>query len=112
VAFYCDVLGMTLAHRAPGWASLEFFGARIGLQGPAELPGRPYPAPPAAGAPAAGPVLTLRSTDLDADLDYLRRRGVAVQPATEHPFGRLAVFHDSEGNRLMLMQPPPTKDTA
>jgi catechol 2,3-dioxygenase-like lactoylglutathione lyase family enzyme len=104
VGFYRDVLGMRVLDSNPWWTSLEFFGTRIGLRG---SDGRALPpiARDAAGAHAGG-TLTLRSTDLDQDVAYLRGRGVAVLAQSEHDWGRTAVFLDSEGNVLKLMQPP------
>jgi catechol 2,3-dioxygenase-like lactoylglutathione lyase family enzyme len=104
VAFYRDVLGMRVLDTNPWWSSLDCFGARIGLHGG---DGRPVPAVPrdAHGA-LAGATLTLRSTDLDADVAHLRRNGVEVVATSDNPWGRLAVFLDPEGNVLKLMQVP------
>ncbi len=54
----------------------------------------------------AGATLTLRSTDLDADVAHLRRSGATVLSSSDSDWGRLAVFLDTEGNVLKLMQPP------
>jgi catechol 2,3-dioxygenase-like lactoylglutathione lyase family enzyme len=104
VRFYGDVLGMRVVDSNRWWTSLEFFGARVGLHG---SEGRPVPAVPrdAHGA-LAGATLTLRSTDRDADVQYLVRSGATVLSTSDHDWGRLAVFLDSEGNVLKLMQPP------
>ena len=102
VAFYRDVLGMRLIDSNPWWSSLDCFGARIGLHG---TEGEAVPAVPrdAHGA-HAGATLTLRSTDLDADIAYLRASGAKVVSSSDNPWGRLAVFLDTEGNVLKLMQ--------
>lgn len=104
VRFYRDVLGMRVLDSNPWWTSLEFFGARVGLRG---ADGGPVPAVPrdAHGA-LAGATLTLRSTGRDADVQYLQRSGATVLSTSDHPWGRIAVFLDSEGNVLKLMQPP------
>ena len=104
VAFYRDVLGMRLLDSNPSWSSLDCFGARIGLH---SSDGRPVPAVPrdAFGA-LAGATLTLRATDLDADVAHLRRNGIEVIAASDNPWGRVAVFLDTEGNVLKLMQVP------
>jgi len=106
VAFYRDVLGMRVLDNNPSWSSLEFFGARIGLHGShGDDAGRSLPTLPQDQHGArAGATLTLRSTDLDADLAFLRDNGVRVIGRSDNPWGRLAVFFDSEGNILKLMQ--------
>ncbi len=91
VAFYRDVLGMRVLDSHPDWTSLDCFGARLGLRKGAD-------------APSGGATLTLRSTDLDADLAHLRRNGVQVVRSEDQPWGRMAAFLDSEGNTLELMQ--------
>lgn len=93
VAFYRDVLGMRVLDSNPDWTSLDCFGARLGLRKcTAITPG--------------GATLTLRSTDLEADLAYLRGSGVVIVSTENHPWGRTAVFADTEGNVLELMQGP------
>jgi catechol 2,3-dioxygenase-like lactoylglutathione lyase family enzyme len=104
VAFYRDTLGMQVLDSNPWWTSLEFFGTRIGLHAGGQPAGAVVPHD-ALGA-RSGASLTLRSTDLDADLDHLRRRGVTVLGRSDNPWGRLAALLDSEGNVFKLMQPP------
>jgi catechol 2,3-dioxygenase-like lactoylglutathione lyase family enzyme len=101
VAFYRDILGMRVLDSNDWWTSLDFFGARIGLHGTGGAP----VARPQQRWPTAGATLTLRSTDLDADLAYLEKCGVRVLSRSDNEWGRLAVFADSEGNLLKLMQP-------
>ena len=104
VNFYRDVLGMRVVDSSPWWTSLDCFGARVGLHG---SEGKPLPALPHDDHGAlVGATLTLRSTDLDADVAYLRKCGVTVIATSDNPWGRLAVFLDTEGNVLKLMQPP------
>lgn len=103
VAFYRDVLGMQVLDSNEWWTSLECFGARIGLR----QTGGAAP-PVAADEPGArhGATLTLRSTDLDADLEYLERCGVRALGRSDNPWGRLAAIRDPDGNVLELIQPP------
>lgn len=104
VAFYRDVLGMRVLDSNEWWTSLEFFGARIGLHWTG---GGPVPAVAHDEHGAHhGATLTLRSTDLDADLAYLQRRGVALLGRSDNPWGRLAAVTDPDGNVLKLMQSP------
>jgi catechol 2,3-dioxygenase-like lactoylglutathione lyase family enzyme len=104
VAFYRDVLGMRVLDSNDWWTSLEFFGARIGLHwtGGAPVPTVLYDDHGA----RHGATLTLRSTDLDADLGYLQRAGCLVIGRSDNPWGRLASVTDPDGNVLKLMQPP------
>jgi catechol 2,3-dioxygenase-like lactoylglutathione lyase family enzyme len=104
LAFYRDVLGMRVLDTNRWWTSLEFFGSRVGLHGSEGAPVAPV-AHDAHGA-LAGATLTLRSTDLDADVEHLRRSGATVLSRSDSDWGRLAVFLDTEGNVLKLMQPP------
>lgn len=93
VAFYRDVLGMQVLDSNADWTSLDCFGARFGLR-------------KRSSTALKDAALTLRSTDLDADLAHLRRNGVAIVSTADHPWGRVAVFTDTEGNALELMQAP------
>lgn len=103
IAFYRDVLGMRVVDSNSWWTSLDFFGARIGLHGTG---GAAVPAVPRdERGPLAGAVLTLRSTDIDADLAYLQANGVAVLGRSDQQWGRLALIRDPDGNLLKLMQP-------
>ncbi len=103
VAFYRDLLGMRVIDSNEHWTSLECFGARVGLHGSG---GQPVPAVEHDEHGARhGATLTLRSTDVAADASYLRRSGVNVLSESEQSWGRLALFADSEGNVLKLMQP-------
>ena len=104
VAFYRDVLGMRVLDSNDWWTSLEFFGTRIGLHWTG---GAPVPAVLHDDHGARqGATLTLRSTDLDADLAYLQAAGALLLGSSNNPWGRLAVIADPDGNLLKLMQPP------
>jgi catechol 2,3-dioxygenase-like lactoylglutathione lyase family enzyme len=103
VTFYRNVLGMRVLDTNPWWTSLDFFGSRIGLYGKGG--GVIAPVPHDAHGPFTGAVLTLRSTDIDVDVDYLNRNGVTIVGRSDNDWGRLAVFLDPDGNFLKLMQP-------
>jgi len=95
VAFYRDVLGMRVLDSCPQWTSLDCFGARVGLRCGTQSPD---------ALSHAGARLTLRSTDLAEDIAYLKRNGVHIASEHDQPWGRYAVFTDTEGNALELMQ--------
>ena len=60
------------------------------------------------GSQAGGPVITFQpEAGLEATVKNLKGKGVEV-PAeiSEHDWGRVATFKDSEGNNLQLYEPP------
>lgn len=103
LVFYRDVLGMRVVDSNPWWTSLDCFGSRIGLHGSGGEPVPPIVQD--AHGPLRGAVLTLRSTDIDADVEYLKRHEVPVVGRSDNHWGRLALFRDPDGNLLKLMQP-------
>ena len=63
---------------------------------------------PSGAGSTGGPVVTFRPEgSLEETVGNLQERGVEV-PAeiSEHPWGRVATFKDSEGNDLQLYEPP------
>ncbi len=63
--------------------------------------------PSGAGA-TGGPVVTFQSeAGLEQAVDDLKAQGVEVPAGiSEHPWGRVATFKDSEGNDIQLYEPP------
>lgn len=60
----------------------------------------------AIGRQGAGRVfLFVHTDDFEGDLGRLRARGLAVEPARDEPYGRVAVFADPWGNRWDLLEP-------
>lgn len=106
VAFYRDVLGLTLNEESPWWSAFDVGGVRIGLHW---LEHHPIPRTPRDDHGAhAGTTLTLAVDDLTAAVARLKAAGVRLLgPPTHNPWGAIAVFEDTEGNVLKLMQPPP-----
>jgi catechol 2,3-dioxygenase-like lactoylglutathione lyase family enzyme len=103
LAFYRDVLGMRVLDTNPWWSSLDCFGARVGLHATGGAPVAALPHDD--HGPHGGAVLTLRSTDLDADVAHLARNGVPVLGRSDNDWGRIALLRDPDGNFLKLMQP-------
>ena len=55
-----------------------------------------------------GPVVTFQpQAGLDQTVSELQEKGVEVPAGvSEHPWGRVATFKDSEGNDIQLYEPP------
>ncbi len=98
VDFYENTLGLPVVKRDGPWAEVDANGVRVGLNG----------REPGGTETEGGPVLTFQSEgNLEETVDELKGRGV-VFPAeiSEHDWGRLATFQDTEGNDLQLYEPP------
>ena len=97
-AFYSDSLGLTVDRQDDSWAEVDANGLMIGLN-----------AREGEGADSdGGPVITFQpSGDIDEAKRELESRGVEfAAEISEHPWGRIATFKDSEGNDLQLYAPP------
>ena len=98
--FYRDTLGLQITNEDGEWAEVDANGLTIGLNGRE---------PSGAGA-TGGPIVTFQPEgSLEEIVSNLKEQGVKV-PAeiSEHPWGRVATFKDSEGNDLQLYVPPST----
>jgi len=96
--FYRDTLGLQITNEDGEWAEVDANGLTIGLNGRE---------PSGVGA-TGGPVVTFQPEgSLDQTVSNLKEQGV-VFPAeiSEHYWGRVATFKDSEGNDLQLYGPP------
>ncbi len=97
VDFYENTLGLSRVKRDGDWVEYEADGMRIGLNG--REPG-------GAGA-EGGPVLTFQPGEgIEAAVENLKSKGVEASGISEHDWGRLATFKDSEGSELQLYEPP------
>jgi predicted enzyme related to lactoylglutathione lyase len=95
LGFYRDVLGLHVTEESEHWSAFNVGGVRVGLD---TTEGKPTP---------KRAILTLKTTDLRADVKRLREKGVKfIGEIGDYPWGSLVVFEDSEGNVLKLMQPP------
>lgn len=98
VAFYADKLGLDVTNHDGDWAEVKANGLTIGLNA-RESEG--------AGV-SGGPVIAFQPADgIEDAVEALRGKGVDF-PAeiSDHPWGRIATFRDSEGNDLQLYVPP------
>ena len=96
--FYRDTLGLPLTNEDGYWAEVDANGLTIGLNG-RESSG--------AGV-EGGPVVTFQpEASLEGTVEDLQGQGVDVPAGiSEHPWGRVATFKDSEGNDIQLYEPP------
>ena len=97
-AFYGGTLGLQITKEDGDWAEVDANGLTIGLNG------REPSGPRAEG----GPVVTFQPEDsLEETVDELKGQSVEVPAGiSEHPWGRVATFKDSEGNDIQLYEPP------
>jgi predicted enzyme related to lactoylglutathione lyase len=98
--FYRNALGFSVIKRDGLWAEVDANGLNIGLNG----------REPQGMRVEGGPVITFQSgAGLEAAVEELEDKGVEF-PAqiSEHEWGRVATFKDSEGNDLQLYEPPTT----
>ena len=96
--FYQNTLEFSVTKRDGSWAEIDANGLNIGLNG----------REPQGTRVEGGPVITFQSeAGLEAAVEELEDKGVEF-PAqiSEHEWGRVATFKDSEGNDLQLYEPP------
>ncbi len=96
--FYTETLGLELSKEDGDWAEVDANGLTIGLNG----------REPEGAQGEGGPVVTFQpSAGLDQTVNDLQDKGVEVPASvSEHPWGRVATFKDSEGNDIQLYEPP------
>jgi predicted enzyme related to lactoylglutathione lyase len=98
VAFYRDTLDLTVKSEDDDWSELDAGGLMIGLNGREE----------AQASSSGGAVITFQPDgSIEDELENLRSRGVDIQgEISDHEWGRILPFKDSEGNDLQLYSPP------
>jgi len=96
--FYGNTLGLSITKEDGDWAEVDANGLTIGLNG----------REPAGAQADGGPVVTFQPEGtLEETVDELKNQGVEVPAGiSEHPWGRVATFKDSEGNDVQLYEPP------
>ena len=104
VAFYRDVLGLTVIDEEAHFTGLDAVGVRIGLHwtGGTAVP----PIPHDDHGPHCGGTITFRVADIAAAKAQLEANGVNILGTSENPWGNIVVFQDPDGNVLKLMQLP------
>lgn len=97
-SFYGNTLGLEVTKEDGDWAEVDANGLTIGLNG----------REPGGTRSEGGSVVTFQpEAGLEQALSDLEGQGVEVPAGiSEHPWGRVATFKDSEGNDLQLYEPP------
>jgi catechol 2,3-dioxygenase-like lactoylglutathione lyase family enzyme len=95
VAFYRDVLGLTLVRQdGSNWALLDSGGRRFALHGAKERPMQP-----------GGATAVFSVDDLDHAKAQLTERGVRfVHDGDVAGYARFASFHDPDGNAVQIIE--------
>jgi len=96
--FYENTLGLPITKEDGDWAEVDANGLTIGLNG----------REPGGAKSDGGPVVTFQPEgSLEDTVGELHSQGVEVPAGiSEHPWGRVATFKDSEGNDVQLYEPP------
>ncbi len=96
--FYRDILGLELTKEDGDWAEVDANGLTLGLNG----------REPSGATSEGGPVVTFQPEgSLEETVESLKSSGVEVPAGiSDHPWGRIATFKDSEGNDVQLYEPP------
>ena len=97
VGFYRDKLQLELKKNDADWSEFQADGLLIGLN-----------ARESAQSVDGGAVITFQPEgSIEDERDALSDRGVEITgEISEHPWGRILPFKDSEGNDLQLYAPP------
>jgi len=98
VAFYRDTLGLTVKDQSDDWSEIDAGGLMIGLNGRES----------ASQASDGGAVVSFQPDgSIEGEVAALKARGADIQgEISEHPWGKIIPFKDSEGNDLQLYSPP------
>jgi predicted enzyme related to lactoylglutathione lyase len=99
VAFYRDTLGLTVTSEDDDWSEIDAGGLMIGLNAREE----------ASGSSSGGAVISFTTEgSIEDELERIRARGGAeiTGDVSDHEWGRILPFQDTEGNDLQLYSPP------
>lgn len=96
IQFYGGTLGLTLKNEGDEWSEFDANGLTIGLNAREATH----------QASTGGAIVTFQpDVDLYDEVERLTDAGIAFE-VSQHPWGRIATFKDSEGNDLQLFEPP------
>ncbi|GJL78086.1 MAG: hypothetical protein NPINA01_10750 [Nitrospinaceae bacterium] len=101
VEFYQDLLGLKLLFKEADWSEFLVSGQRLALCKVDEIV-------PRKSSPGAG--VSFTAQPIEQTIDALFQKGVTfLEGVKVYPYGKLAYFHDPDGNVLGLYEPPPRK---
>jgi predicted enzyme related to lactoylglutathione lyase len=98
VAFYRDTLGLDVTETDDDWSEVDANGLLIGLNARED----------ASASSEGGAVISFQpDDDIESEVSDLSGKGVTFTgEISDHKWGRIAPFKDSEGNDLQLYSPP------
>lgn len=98
VQFYSDTLGLGIKMQQDDWSEIEANGLTIGLNARESVH----------KGDSGGAVISFQPDgSIDEEVTRLTSAGVTFTgEISEHPWGRIAPFKDSEGNDLQFYAPP------
>jgi predicted enzyme related to lactoylglutathione lyase len=98
VGFYRDVLGLAVKDQQEQWSEVDAGGLMIGLNARET----------ASSGSDGGAVISFQPDgDIESEVQRLRDAGVRFTgEISDHEWGRIAPFKDSEGNDLQIYGPP------
>jgi predicted enzyme related to lactoylglutathione lyase len=98
VSFYRDTLGLSVTSQDDDWSEIDGNGLMIGLNGRES----------ASASSGGGAVITFQPDgSIDDEVERLTSAGVEFTGGiSDHEWGRIAPFRDSEGNDLQFYAPP------
>jgi predicted enzyme related to lactoylglutathione lyase len=98
VAFYSETLGLSVRSTSSDWSEIDANGLMVGLNAREE----------ASGQADGGAVISFQPEgDIEGEVKRLTDSGVQFTgPVSDHEWGRIAPFKDSEGNDLQFYAPP------
>jgi catechol 2,3-dioxygenase-like lactoylglutathione lyase family enzyme len=104
VAFYRDILGLSVSQEDPSFTAFDAGGFRFALHwtGGSAVPSIPRDAHGA----HAGATVTFRVVDAVAAQQRLRDAWVKITGFSDNPWGKVLTFEDPDGNVVKLMEPP------
>ncbi|WP_423919346.1 VOC family protein [Frigoribacterium sp. 2-23] len=97
-AFYRDTLGLTVTSEDEDWVEVDAGGLTLGLNARED----------ASVSQDGGAVISFTPDgSIEDEVERLRSRGATIEgEISEHPWGRIVPFKDSEGNDLQIYAPP------
>ena len=106
VTFYTEHLGFEVEHQhLPAFASVSMGAFTLLLSGPGASGSRSMPGGKSQ-EPGGWNRVVLRVTDLPAQIEALKKRGVTIRnPMEVGPGGRQAQVEDPDGNPIELFEP-------